>query len=204
MPSAPIYNPIVVATGYITPPLALISQSCNTLEAIADSGSDGNCFTKNHSSSLDLLIPAISPAIIEVASGQHTASSHTGSLHWPGLALAATLTGNVFPSFKNSLISIPKIVDNGNDGEIGNSVLLNKSGIYVHSDATGKLIMQGRRDPYTRFWYIPLRDPSSPNSAETGSTNAVANITMFAHRSQAQLMSWYSACMDNPSDSTML
>ena len=118
--------------------------------------------------------------------GRLIVSTHSGLLDLPSLPLSARKCW-IFKELIGSLLCP------GDWADAGATVSFSKYKVIV-TGPTGSTILVGDRVPGTKLWMIDLNKSHQPGQV---------NAATYVHRSQAQLVAWYSAVMGNPADSTL-
>ena len=124
---------------------------------------------------------------VSMPDGRLIVSTHSGILDLPSLPLSARRCW-IFKELLESLLCPGDWVD------AGATVTYTKHEVTV-TGPTGDTMLVGKRVPGMKLWMIDLNKSNQPGHI---------NAATYMHRSQAQLVAWYSAVMGNPSDSNLL
>ena len=124
---------------------------------------------------------------VSLPDGRLIVSTHTGLLDLPSLPLSARRCW-IFKELIGSLLCPGDWVD------AGATVTYTKHHVTV-TGPSGKHMLVGKRIPGMKLWMIDLNKSNQPGQI---------NAATYMHRSQAQLVAWYSAAMGNPADSSLL
>ena len=175
--------------------------------AIGDSGADAHYLTEQDRSDAELPVLGKSSKRVSVANGGVSTADKVTELPIPAVSLRARLA-DTFTDFKNSLISIGKLA---NDGHVS---VFSKDGLTVHREedvlitCKGKPIMIGVRDERGRY-RIPLvpqsrgrampRRPTQQARKKLSEANSVYDLP-----STEEAVKWLHACLGYPVKSTWL
>ena len=100
---------------------------------------------------------------------------------------------HVLPKIPRSLFGIKPLTD------AGLSVTLTQTGITVY-----KPVLHGPIDPVTGLWLLPLQQPDNAAMAAVPAFPKTALSSIFAQRTDAQRVAYYSRALGNPADSTLV
>ncbi len=146
-------------------------------DAILDSGTTGNYLTINSPAPNIIPTPNVVRAAIPV--GKILQASHQCELRLPKLPPNARV-GHIFQEFKNPLISVALLCDNGCE------VNFTQAQVTVKIDA--QTILEGYREPRTGLWRVKLEEhiPSTNNMTKDVNSvmpaGTIADTIEFLHK----------------------
>jgi len=142
---------------------------------------------------------ATKPLTINLPDGSKIKSSHCCDVTIPGLPIV--LTGHIVPSLSIASLIGVRVLCNA-----GCKVTFCKE----HCDIiyNGKVILQGRKDPATDLWTIPLSPEAQPlaHTSKAAQTDPIKYVAVFAHsiKTRANKVKFAHQSLCNPTISKLL